>query len=100
MSNMQKNNLVLSALGHPLRRKIIQVVDGNTNGGVSPKMLSDDLGQSLGVVSYHVRLLADAGVLKLVGTKGRRGAVEHFYRRSGGAVDKTATEVLELIGKD
>lgn len=101
MSNVQKNNAVLSALGHPLRRKILRMMEANSNGGLSPKMLSEKMeDQSLGVIAYHVRLLADAGVLKLVKTEGRRGAVEHFYTRAGNAVDKATTEVLDLIGKD
>lgn len=100
MSKLQKNNAVLSALGHPLRRKILRMMETNNNGGLSPKMISDELEQSIGVVAYHVRLLAEAGVLTLVGTKQRRGAIEHFYARAGNAVDKRATEMLEFIGQD
>lgn len=100
MSKLDRNNIVLSVVGHPLRRKILRLLEQDTNGGLSPKMLADELGQQLGVVSYHVRLLAAAGVLKLVSTQPRRGAVEHFYTRAGNFVDKQASEVLELIGKD
>lgn len=100
MSNIQINNAVLSSLGHPLRRKILRELEGNTNGGLSPKMLSEKLEAHIGVVSYHVRLLADAGVLKLTGTKPARGAVEHFYVRAGNVIDKKASELLELVGKD
>lgn len=100
MSKLDKNNAVLTALGHPLRRKILRKLEGNTNGGLSPKQLADTFDQPIGVVSYHVRLLAGAGVLKLTDTKQRRGAVEHFYNRAGNALDQRATEVLNLIGKD
>ena len=33
---------------------------------------------SLQLIAYHVRLLAEAGLLKLESTRPRRGAVEHF----------------------
>lgn len=98
MSRLEKNNAVLSALGHPLRRKILRLLEDDSN--LSPKQLAGELGQDVGVVSYHVRLLAEAGVLKLVKTRPRRGAVEHFYKRAGNALDKRASEVLELIGKE
>lgn len=100
MSKLDRNNVVLNALGHPLRRKILRHLEGNPNGGLSPKQLAEIFEQPIGVVSYHIRLLAEAGILKLTNTKQRRGAVEHFYLRSGTAADQRATDVLKLIGKD
>jgi DNA-binding transcriptional ArsR family regulator len=100
MSNADKNTAVLTALGHPLRRDILRYLENHNNGGVSPKTLAEQLGQPIGNVSYHVRCLVEAGVLKLATTKPRRGAVEHFYKRQGNAVDKLVTEVLTFIGKD
>lgn len=49
----------------------------------SPKEVAAELGASLGVVSYHVRMLCSAGFLELVGTQLRRGATEHYYRAVG-----------------
>jgi DNA-binding transcriptional ArsR family regulator len=46
----------------------------------SPTQLADRLGESVGNVSYHVKVLADANAIKLVRTEPRRGALEHFYR--------------------
>lgn len=100
MSTQKMNSTVLSALGHPLRRKILRELDANTNGGLSPKMLSETLGAHIGVVSYHVRQLAEAKIIKQVKTEARRGAVEHYYSRAANAADKKASEVLELVGKD
>ena len=48
-------------------------------GPASPKVLSDRLGVSLGVMAYHVRTLHQLDLLKLVGTRQRRGATEHMY---------------------
>lgn len=100
MSKSDKNKAVLIALHHPLRRKILQRLDGATNGGMSPSELAEELQEPLGNVAYHMRCLLEAGVVKLVKEKRRRGAIESFYKRAGNAVDKKTTEVLELIGKD
>lgn len=100
MSKMDKNNAVIIALNHPLRREILRRIENATNGGLSPNMLAEDIPAPLGNVAYHVRCLKQAGVLKLSKRVPRRGAVEHFYTRTGNTVDKTVTQVLEFIGKD
>jgi hypothetical protein len=46
----------------------------------SPSELADALGEPLGNVSYHVRILRELDCLELVRTEPRRGALEHFYR--------------------
>jgi hypothetical protein len=48
----------------------------------SPKELSDEFGENLARLSYHVKVLADAGAIELIRTAKRRGATEHFYRRT------------------
>ncbi len=69
---------LLVALNHPLRRRILRALDGEE--AASPAELSKRLAVPLTTVSYHVRILADRGTLKLVRTRSVRGAVEHFYR--------------------
>jgi DNA-binding transcriptional ArsR family regulator len=64
------------ALAHPLRTRILAALEDRT---ASPSELADELGVSLGVVSYHVRRLAALRFLKLVKRVPRRGAVEHYY---------------------
>jgi DNA-binding transcriptional ArsR family regulator len=49
-------------------------------GEASPSELADALGEPLGNVSYHVRVLRELNCLELVRTEPRRGALEHFYR--------------------
>jgi DNA-binding transcriptional ArsR family regulator len=100
MSKQEKNDAVLKAVAHPLRRAILRRLESNANGGLSPKDLAKELGTELPNLSYHIRILADTGVLKLVKTKPRRGAIEHFYKRAGNHVDRKVGEVLERIGKD
>lgn len=68
---------LVKAIAHPLRFKVLTLLN---EGVASPKKLADRLGEPLGTVSYHVRILADLGCVELVGTTPRRGAVEHHYR--------------------
>lgn len=67
----------LKALSHPLRHRILHAMN---QGLSSPKDIAERLGESLGVVSYHVRTLEELGCIELAETKFRRGAVQHFYR--------------------
>ncbi|MFL5895508.1 MAG: helix-turn-helix domain-containing protein [Thermoleophilaceae bacterium] len=46
----------------------------------SPVEIAEELGESLGTVSYHVRILRELDCIELVGTTPVRGAVEHHYR--------------------
>lgn len=67
----------VKALGHPLRVRILAILEERT---ASPVQLSHMLDVSIGVVSYHVRTLHKFGLLKLERTRPVRGAVEHYYR--------------------
>jgi DNA-binding transcriptional ArsR family regulator len=73
---------LVKALAHPLRVQILGVLEERV---ASPSDLAEELGAPLGNVSYHVRTLADLGLLKLVRRKTRRGAVEHYYQAHGRA---------------
>src|SRR4029079_9709992 len=68
---------LLKAISHPLRHRLLGLLDDRT---ASANELARELGLPLGRVSYHIRLLADLGVIELVRTEPRRGALEHFYR--------------------
>ncbi len=71
------NDQLIKAIAHPLRHRVLVVLN---EGVASPKAVADRLGEPLGRVSHHVRVLAELGAIELVGTEPRRGAVEHFYR--------------------
>jgi DNA-binding transcriptional ArsR family regulator len=77
----QDTAAVGKVMSHPLRLRI--VAELNKRGPLSPNGLSKLLDQPLGSVSYHVKALLEAGVLKLVRTEPRRGALEHFYALEG-----------------
>jgi DNA-binding transcriptional ArsR family regulator len=80
----------LGALAHPVRIRIMQ----EAHEEVSPKRIADVLGDvSVQLVSYHFRILRDAGLLTLERTEPRRGAIEHFYRAS-----PEAAKQLKSIG--
>jgi DNA-binding transcriptional ArsR family regulator len=68
---------IVKALSHPLRTRILQLL---SEGVASPNEMAKALGEPLGNVSYHVRILLDHECIELVETKPRRGALEHFYR--------------------
>jgi len=60
-----------------MRTRILGLLDGRV---ASPRQLSDELDAPLQNVSYHVRELAKLGLIKLVRTTQRRGAIEHHYK--------------------
>ena len=67
----------LQVLAHPLRLKIMKQAQVRE---VSAKEAAADLDEPIGKVSYHVRVLADAGLLQLVRQTPRRGAIESHYK--------------------
>jgi predicted transcriptional regulator len=67
---------LVSALSHPVRLEILLAMQGRV---ASPAELSQELGASLGVISYHTSTLVKCGCLELVHTKARRGVIENFF---------------------
>jgi DNA-binding transcriptional ArsR family regulator len=65
------------ALTHPVRMRVLTLLNQKV---ASPSELAEEIDEPLGNVSYHVRMLLDLGLIELVGTTPRRGAVEHHYR--------------------
>lgn len=71
---------IAKALGSPVRLEILTSIGTST---LSPNQLSQlkELAHlGLSKVSYHVKVLHNAGILKLVREESRRGAIEHFYQ--------------------
>lgn len=68
----------LQGLGHPIRLQALVLLEFES----TPRDLAEVLEQPLGVVAYHVRMLASYGMAVCVRTEPRRGAVAHFYRRT------------------
>jgi DNA-binding transcriptional ArsR family regulator len=81
---LDETTRMAKAMAHPLRGKILMHLNGH--GTASPADLSRVLGEPIGNVSYHVRMLLDLDCVELVDTRQRRGAVEHFYRATRRAI--------------
>ena len=75
INNLNDPSLV-RALAHPLRARILGALQERR---ASPRELSEEFGEPLGNVSYHVRTLANLKLIKLVKKTPRRGAIEHHY---------------------
>lgn len=91
---------LVKALAHPLRVRILGVLQDRV---ASPSDLAEELNAPLGNVSYHVRILAQLDLLKLVKKRPRRGAIEHYYEarsrvlvsdRAWGQVPKIVKEAM------
>lgn len=76
------NQALVKSLAHELRAEILAILNERM---ASPNELAKELDEGLSQVSYHVKVLKDYGVIRLVKTEPRRGAVEHYYRATSKA---------------
>jgi DNA-binding transcriptional ArsR family regulator len=77
MTTNTVNTKLMKALAHPLRQQLLMALSERV---ASPSELAEELGEPLGNVSYHVRMLVDLECIELVSTTPRRGALEHHYK--------------------
>jgi DNA-binding transcriptional ArsR family regulator len=113
------NSNIVKAMSHPLRLRILTRLN---EGVASPNEMAKEFGESLPLVSYHVRILRELQCIELVRTTPRRGAIEHHYRAltrafldeadwaqmppsarrqiSGAGLDKALSDVREAIDAD
>jgi DNA-binding transcriptional ArsR family regulator len=79
-----------------MRTRILGLLDERV---ASPRQLSDELDAPLQNVSYHVRELAKLGLIKLVRTTQRRGAIEHHYKAVAAphVSDETWSELPPIV---
>lgn len=68
---------VLKALNHPVRRQVMLALD---DGVASSKELAALIGLPIPNISYHVGILRDLGLIRVVRETPRRGAVERHYQ--------------------
>lgn len=87
---------LVKALAHPLRVSILTALEHRI---ASPSQLAEELGVPLPNLSYHIRMLVQLDMLKLVKTRPRRGAIEHYYQAKGRVLvsDKAWGEVPTLV---
>ena len=87
----------LGALAHPLRVQILATAESEA---VSPGDLAVALGEPLGVVAYHFRVLHTVGLIELVSTERRRGSIQNFYRATGQGWTELAATLEVMVGVD
>lgn len=68
---------VVRAMGHPVRVQALVILNERV---ASPNEIAKELGESVGHVSYHIKVLRECECIELVDTAPRRGAMEHYYR--------------------
>lgn len=73
---------LVKAMGHPVRNDALSILNERV---ASPNEISKELGESVGHVSYHIKVLKECDCIELVDTAPRRGAMEHYYRATSRA---------------
>jgi DNA-binding transcriptional ArsR family regulator len=73
---------LVKAMGHPVRNDALSILNERI---ASPNEISKELGESVGHVSYHIKVLKECECIELVDTAPRRGAMEHYYRATSRA---------------
>lgn len=68
----------LQAVGHPYRVEILRRF--LAWGTATPTDMAGALEVPIGTISYHVRVLARTGIIRLAGRTQRRGAYAHHYQ--------------------
>jgi DNA-binding transcriptional ArsR family regulator len=94
--NRGVNQALVRSLAHELRAEILAILNERV---ASPNELAKELNEGLSQVSYHVKVLKDYEVIRLVKTEPRRGAVEHYYRATSRAflTDRDWHELPETV---
>jgi DNA-binding transcriptional ArsR family regulator len=77
MPDLPPEHVIAHALSHPLRARALAILAERT---ATPKDLAQELGAPLPHISYHIRTLAELGVIQLDHTTAHRGAIAHHYR--------------------
>jgi DNA-binding transcriptional ArsR family regulator len=87
----------LSALAHPVRLEILMKAESEP---VSASAMAVALGEPLGTVAYHFRVLHTAGLIELVAEERRRGSIESFYETTSSGWREFAQKLDDLIALD
>jgi DNA-binding MarR family transcriptional regulator len=77
MSAMPPEHVIAKALSHPLRARVLRLIE---SGERSPVELAAALDYSVHDVAYHVRQLDRAGLIVRTRVAHTRGAEQHFYK--------------------
>lgn len=86
------------ALGHPVRHRLVNVLRQRP---ATLRQIATALGLAKGTVSYHVRVLREAGLVQLAETRQVRGGTEEYFALVSGGFrlgDDAAEGAGFLIG--
>jgi DNA-binding transcriptional ArsR family regulator len=70
----------LKALGHPVRNAILHMV---AERAATTSELAAAVGKSHGTVAHHLKVLEDAGLIRVVRTRQVRAITESYWGRTG-----------------
>jgi DNA-binding transcriptional ArsR family regulator len=80
MSRKESAEDELARLARLLSHRVrVQILDLLHERDASASDLTPEIGEPLGTVAYHFKLLADSGALELRGTRQVRGAIERTF---------------------
>lgn len=85
---------LFEALQHPLRRDALAYLQEHRTGSASE--IARALKASVGVLSYHVRKLAELGLIEEIQRVHRRGAVMHVFQTTA----KFRNAMVELLREE
>ena len=94
MTNDTEKAKRISAVAHPIRLAVLTMAESEP---VSASEAAVRLGEPLGTVAYHFRVLHTAGLVELVSEERRRGSVESFYRTTSEGWSEFAEKLEALI---
>lgn len=90
---------LISAVGHPLRRRILcAYLDGSLEGA-SARELAKALDQRVGQVAYHLKTLAKSDILRPVQGRDREKAHEAHYGWALGVEEDWLRLIMEVCGE-
>jgi DNA-binding transcriptional ArsR family regulator len=87
----------LSALAHPIRLEVLTIAESVP---ISASEAAVALGEPLGTVAYHFRVLHTAGLIELVSTERRLGSVERLLPGHQLRLGRVRRQLDELIALD
>jgi DNA-binding transcriptional ArsR family regulator len=90
---------LISAVGHPLRRRILAAYLDGSLQGASARELAEALDQRVGQVAYHLKTLAKSNILRPVRGRDRKQAHEAHYGWALGVEEEWLRLVLEVCGE-
>jgi|SRR5215813_2104147 len=101
---MPTDDRVLTAMAHPLRRRLLDVL--RVDGPSTASMLAERTDQGVGNVSHHMRILAEAGLVAEA-PELARDRRERWWRRldrsitweTGGDTDDPAADAVALAAE-